>query len=152
MPAAIKWDAPYNSRGNVLTTELNSLASGSRSAPGPSAGIANQTNLDQYARVEFTITFGTAPDAGGFVNLHVVQALDGTNYEDGNSSTDPGSHTIVASIPVKPSTAAQRLVSRQFLIGPGPTKFILANRTSQAFPASGNVVELFTFNDEIQSA
>lgn len=150
MPNAIKWDAAYTSRGNVLTTELNSLASGSRTDGGPTAGVANQTNLDQYARVELTVTFGTAPTAGGFVNLHVVQALDGTNYEDGGSGVDPGSHTIVASIPVKASTSAQRIVSRPFIIGPGKTKFILSNQTDQAFPASGSIVELFTYNDEVQ--
>lgn len=150
MPSAIQWEAAWNSEGNVLSTELNSLADGSRTNAGTE--VDNSTNLDQYGKVEINVTFGSAPSAGAYVDLHAVTAPDGTNYEDGSSSVDPGSHTMVARIPVRATTSAQRLMSRVFPLEPAKTKFILVNQTGQAFPASGSTVELFSSNDEVQNA
>lgn len=148
MANAVQWQGAWTSRSNVLSTELNSLADGSRTNAGTE--VDNSTNLDQYGKLEINVTFGSNPDAGATVQLHMVTAPDGTNYEDGSSSADPGSHTLVDVIPVKASTSAQRLMSRLIPLQPAKTKFILYNDTGQAFPASGSTVELFTNNLEIQ--
>ena len=147
MANAIKWQA-YTDRGNVLTTELDALADAARSAAG--SEIANQTNLDQLAVLELLVTFGTAPSAGGYVQVHMVQAPDGTNYEDGSATVDPGIHTAVVTIPVKAVTTAQRVKSNRFQIGPGKTKFLLLNKSGQAFPLIGSTLRLYTTNDEVQ--
>lgn len=148
MANALKWEAVWNSRGNVLSTELNSLGTGTRTAKGTE--VDNGTNLDQFAKFEINVTFGTTPSAGGYVQLHMMTAPDGTNYDDGDASTDPGSHTVCAVIPVRATTSAQRLMSGVFPLQPCKTKFILLNQSGQAFPSSGSTVELFTSNDEIQ--
>jgi hypothetical protein len=148
MANAIKWEAAWNSRGNVLTTQLNSLADGSRTAAG--AEISNQTNLDQYGKLELNVTFGSVPGTGAYVAIYQVTAPDGTNYEDGSSSVDPGMHTCIARIPVRGTTSAQRLMSPVFQLQPAKTKYLLENQAGQAFPASGSTVELFTSNDEVQ--
>lgn len=150
MPSAIKWEAGWVSRSNVLSTELNALANAARTAAGTE--VDNATNLDQYGKVEINVDFVSAPSAGAYFDLHMLTAPDGTDYEDGSGSVDPGSHTLVARIPVRADTAAQRLMSRVFPLEPAKTKFILLNQSGQAFPATGSTVELFTTNDEVQNA
>lgn len=148
MANQVLWDAAYVSRGTVLTTELNSLASGSRTNAGTE--VSNQTNLDQYGILEIQVTFGSNPATGSYLQLHMVTAPDGTNYEDGSSSVDPGAHTVIRCVPVRATTNAQRLVTDIFVLKPGKTKFILYNGTDKAFPSSGSTVTLYTFNDEVQ--
>jgi len=127
---------------------LNSLADGSRTDAGTE--VNNSTNLDQYGWVEVNATFGTAPDSDGYIALYMAKALDGTNYEDGSSSIDPGDHTWLLNIPVRATTSAQLLMSGRFELPPCKVKFILENQAGQALPASGSTVELFTCNDEVQ--
>lgn len=149
MASSIKWDAAPNSRGNVLSTELNSLsASGGRSNAG--TAIDNATNNDTYGLLELNVTFGSAPSSGAYVSLYLIPSGDGTNYSDGSSSVDPGADTWLLNIPLLASTSAQLKVTKPFPLPPGKFKFILVNNTSQAFPASGSTVELFTANLEAQ--
>jgi hypothetical protein len=141
--ATEKWDG-FTSRSTVLTTELNALANNGRSAAG--AEIDNGTNLDMYGQLELQVTFGTAPSAGGYVEIYMVNALDGTNYEDGSNTVDPGTHKLVDRIPVRAVTTAQRLNGRMLTLEPAKTKFLLVNGSGQAFPASGSTLTLYTTN------
>ena len=141
--ATEKWDG-FTSRGTVLTTELNSLANAGRSAAG--AEINNATNKDMYGQLELAVTFGTAPSAGGYVEIYMVNALDGTNYEDGSNTVDPGTHKLVDRIPVRAVTTAQRRTGRMLPLEPAKTKFLLVNGSGQAFPASGSTLTLYTTN------
>lgn len=148
MANAVKWEALVTDRGNVLSTELNALANGSRSAAG--SAINNGSNLDQYGWLQLDVDFVSSPSAGAYVEVWMVKALNGTDYEDGSDSVDPGAHTLVAIIPVRATTAAQKLMSRTILLPPCPIKFLLTDRTGQAFPASGSTLKLYTANDEVQ--
>jgi hypothetical protein len=141
--ATEKW-AAYTSRGNVLSTELNALASAGRSAAGTE--VDNGVNLDMYGVLELQVTFGTAPSAGGYVEIYMVTAPDGTNYEDGSNTVDPGAHKLVDRIPVRAVTTAQRLTGRMIPLLPEKTKFLLYNGSGQAFPASGSTLTLYTTN------
>lgn len=144
MTIPIKWEA-FSSRGSLLTTQLDALAAGSRSAV--STELDNATSLDQYAKAELTVDFVSAPTAGGFVSLYAVTAPDGTNYEDGSDTVDPGTRRWLCDIPVRADTAAQRLTSPIFPLEPAKTKLLLVNNTDQPFPASDSVLKLFTAND-----
>ena len=141
--ATEKW-AAYTSRGNVLSTELNALASAGRSAAGTE--IDNATNLDMWGKLELNVTFSTAPVAGGYVEIYMVTAPDGTNYEDGSNSVDPGTHKLVDRIPLRAVTTAQRLSGRLIPLLPEKTKFLLYNGSGQAFPVSGSTLALYTTN------
>lgn len=145
MANAIKW-AAASSRGTVLTTELNSLASAALSGVG--SVLDNATNKDQYGRLELNVTFGSSPAAGGYVDIYEVIAPDGTNY--GSAAAVAQLQAPVASIAVNASTSAQRVASALFAMSPFLTKYLLVNRTSVSFPASGTTVNLYTTNDEIQ--
>ena len=140
----IKWAGAPTDRSTVLTTELNSLASGSRTNVGTE--IDNSANLDTYGFLKLAVTFGTNPSAGAYVEIHMLMALDGTNYPDGSSSVDPGADTTILTIPILASTSAQSKQIGPFLLPPSKIKFILVNQTGQAFPASGSTLRLYTQN------
>lgn len=148
MPNAILWGAAPVDEGSILTTELNALADGSRSAGGTE--LDNSANLDTYGQLELNVTFATSPDAGGHVKLYMITAPDGTNYSDGSDTVDPGADTWVLDIPVRAVTSAQRKVTKMFPIPNAKIKFILENQAGFAFPATGSTVELYTSNYEVQ--
>lgn len=143
MATTYKWSAAWTSRGNVLTAELNALASAGVSAAGTE--VDNATNLDTWGQLKLSVTFATNPSAGGYVNVYMVTAPDGTNYEDSGTSTPV--HRLVASIPVRAVTTAQVVNSKPFPLEPAKTKFFLENQAGFAFPASGSTVALFTANE-----
>src|SRR3954468_9971839 len=99
--ATFKW-TPSNSRGNVLTTELNSLANGAFSAVGPA--FDNRTNLDEWAAAEIILA-SLLPTTGGYLQLFIVNSLDASNYEDPPNSTNPGSHMLVATVSCNVTTS-----------------------------------------------
>ena len=141
----LKWSA-WTSRSTVLTTGLNALANDGRSAAGTE--INNATNLDRWGKLEVAVTFAAAPSAGGYLELYTVTAPDGTNYEDGSDSVDPGAHRLVDRIPVKATTNAQKVTGRVIPLEPAKTKWLLLNKSGQAFPATGSTVTLYTTNEQ----
>lgn len=129
----------------ALTTELNSLGSGSQSNAGNS--IDNVTNLDRYGVGELSVTFGSSPTADGTIDLYAVTAPDGTNFGNGTSSLPVSQMTYVGSFLVQATTNPQLVHTAPFeMPGPFLTKFIAKNNTSQSFPASGSTVKVYTFN------
>lgn len=143
--ATIKWAGLPTSRSTVLTTQLDSLANGSRTAAG--TAVDNGTNLDTYGWLKLSAAaFGTNPSAGAYVEVHMLQALDGTNYPDGSNTIDPGVDTTILTIPILANTSAQVKQVGPFLLPPCPIKFILVNQTGQAFASSGSTLTLYTDN------
>ena len=138
------WSA-LTSRGTVLTTELNSIASLAYSGLG--TAIDNGTNLDVYGVARLSLTaFGVSPTLDGTIELYALCALDGANYEDGSSSLRYPQDALVGVFQVYNNTSAQLLDCKPFVMNPAKTKFGIFNNTSQALAASGNTVTLYTFN------
>lgn len=144
---AIKWEAGPVSRSTVLTTELNALANGAFSAVG--SALDNTANSDQYGALDIVLS-SLNPTAGAYLNLYLVQSLDGTTYEDAPSATNPGTHMLVANVLVTTGSAAKRIMTPWFYIPPGKFKFVLLNATNVALGATTNTVTLYTSNDEAQ--
>lgn len=119
---------------SVLTTELNSLANGSISAA--SSAIDNTSGLDLYD--DLTLTIATQGGARtGVVTVKMVQALDGTNYDDVEATCGQ----TVATFPLDAATTARQCTVRDVPIPPGLFKYFLLNSTGQAFASSGNILE-----------
>lgn len=148
MANQVLWDAGVVDEGDVLTTEMNSLASAAVTAKG--SAYNNTADLRQHFWAEFSGSFGSSPTAGQVLMLFALRAMDGTNYEDGDASTAPPSTALVAIFPVRATTGAQRIVSQRFELPPANVKFVLYNATSQALAASSNVVALYSATDEVQ--
>jgi hypothetical protein len=147
MANKILWDASPTSRGTVLTTELNSLGNGAYSGVG--TAIDNTSNLDQYGALDIVLA-SLNPTSGAYLQLFLVQSIDGTTYEDPPSSTNPGYQMSVGVFSVTTGSAAKRLMSPWFRIPPGKFKFVLLNGTGVALGAASNTVTLYTADDEVQ--
>lgn len=120
----------------VLSTELNSLGSGSTSSA--SSAIDNTSNLDLFADLTLTIALqASARSTGAIVSVYMTQALDGTNYDDTLSTTAE----LVAVFPLDAATTARQATRRDVPIPPGLFKLFVVNSTGQALAASGNLLE-----------
>jgi hypothetical protein len=147
MPNKVLWDAAPTSRSTGLTTELNSLGNGAYSAVG--TAFDNTANGDQFASAD--IVLGSLnPTAGAYLALFLVQSIDGTTYEDPPSSTNPGTHMLVATVLLTTGAAAKRVMTPPFRIPAGKFKLVLYNAAGVALAASGNTVTLYTNEDEVQ--
>lgn len=143
--ASQKWEAAAIT--SLLTTELNSLANGSTCALGTE--YDNATNLYLYGLFELNVTFGSAPTAGNTVDLYIVPAPDGTNYDDGSASVTPPITNYAGGFPLRAVTTAQKIAigGPLSLIWLPPLKFkvLVKNGSGQAFPASGSTVKLVPY-------
>lgn len=145
--ASVKYEA--GSITTLLSTELNSLANGSSTALGTE--YDNSTNLYLWGMFECNVTFGTNPTAGNLLNLYLVPAPDGTNYDDGSSSVTPPVTGYVGGFPVRAVTSAQKIplgvTNPPTMIPLPPTKFkiLLINNSGQAFPSSGSTVKFIPY-------
>ena len=127
---------------NALTTELNSLVvtAGTQSTLG--SEIDNSTNKYLLAEAEFLAGGTYTPTANGYIELWLLRAMDGTNYEDGSSSIVPARRPDII-IPVRAGTTiTPRALAAGLLIPPGKYKALAGNRTGATLPASGNVIAL----------
>lgn len=121
---------------SVLTTDLNSLANATNSAA--SSAIDNTTNLDLFDDLTLTLdTQGGARAAGATVEVYLIQALDGTNYDATHQTTAE----LVAVFTLDAATTARQLTRKDIPIPPGLFKYFVRNATGQALAASGNILE-----------
>jgi hypothetical protein len=134
--ATTKHAAYTSAIASVLTTDLNSIANAAISAA--SSALDNSTNLDLYDDLTFTIaTQGGARSAGATVSVLMVQAVDGTNYDD----VEVTCGQVVAVFPLDAATTARQVSVRDVPIPPGLFKYFIRNGTGQAFASSGNILE-----------
>lgn len=139
--ASVTWETSTIS--TVISTDMNSLANASRAL---SSEINNASGLYLFDDVQLSLgAFGSTPSAGGVVELYIVAALDGTNYEDGNASTDPPIANLVGVFNIRASTAAQIHTLRQIPIPPVKYKYLVINKTGQTFNASGNTLKVVSY-------
>lgn len=143
--ASIKLEAA--SITTVLSTELNSLANG---AAAISSAYDNDTNLYMWATFELNVQFGANPTIYTTVDLYIIPAPDGTNYDDattGASGTAP-STCYVGGFPLRVTTSAQKVplgVVRRVDLPPTKFKVFVLNGSGQSFPSSGSTVKMVPY-------
>ncbi len=144
--ASIKLEAA--AIATVASTELNSLAN---AALALGADYDNSTGLYLYGLFELNVTFGSNPTAGNTVDLYIIPAPDGTNYDDavtGAAGTAPIT-SYVGGFPLRAVTTAQKvpLGLGLTLVNLPPTKFKVAvkNGSGQAFPSSGSTIKMIPY-------
>lgn len=131
------------SASTVITTGLNSLADDANAI---SSELNNATNLYLFDDVElYTAALGYSPSAGAAIELYLVEALDGTNYEDGDASIDPPSTNLVGVFLLRSTTSAQRHVIRQVSLPPTKYKYVIINKSGGALAASSNTLKVKSF-------
>lgn len=120
---------------DILTTQLNSLATATSSVAGPE--FDNTAIGASRARVTFNLTFAANPAAGSAAYLYAIPAGDDTNFDDA-SDVDA---ELVATVPLRATTSAQRK-SRRIELDPLKYKFFLRTDAGQALASSGSTVAI----------
>lgn len=104
--------------------------------------IDNTANCDRYMDIRLHTQHASAPSAGGYYAVYLVQALDGTNYADGaDGSVIPPAPTLICVLPVRAVTTAQIVDFKFIPMPPSKFKIITINKTGQA--ASANTHQLY---------
>lgn len=148
--SASLWSAA-DTQATLLSTELNALAAGSVAVASVIASFDNTTASTarrQYAMLELNVDYVSAPTDGDFVTVYFVPAPDGSSFDD---TTDPIASTcIVANIPLRATTAAQKIACPIQIPGPFKFKCALKNNGAQAFPATGSTLMITAYDNEQQ--
>jgi hypothetical protein len=141
----ILWSATVTI-ATALSTELNALAN---AASAVSSAIDNTSGRHMYSDWELAVAYGSAPAANGRCTLYLLPSVDGTNYPDFVSGSEPP-HMQVGGFPLRAVTSAQRLVLRRVLVPPGLFKVGLLNSAGQAMPATGTTVKYIFYDEQVQ--
>ncbi len=153
MPSQILYDASPS-----LTTVINddasaptlkNLANGSRKL---GSEINNASALNQYGVFELQVRGASSFTAGGYVELYLIPSVDGTNYADGDDSTDPPSSCLAGIFPLRAVNTQQRLTLWGVVLPPLKFKPLIINRGSQPFTNTDgeNLLRFGAYNDEVQ--
>lgn len=137
---------------NLLTTELNSLASGgaATSSVGGSSGVFSQSNTGSAIWADMWFKFGgsNTPAAGGYLLVWYLRSTDGgTTFETvvATPSTTVFALPRAADAVVPLSNAAYASGNLAWAQGSPrlwwpSTKIVLQNLSGGALPASGNIL------------
>ena len=140
LPDSIAWQSPNNRTSGI------SSASVSNNAGYVGSGIDNSINKDQYADIEIEWSFAVAPTANKSLLTYLIHSIDGTNYEDGDASTQPSSPIVLAVSPPPDTSTHRRMVAR-VPIPPQAFKALVWNEgTGQTATVT---VTIETYRDEI---
>jgi hypothetical protein len=134
------WDG-FTDRGNLASTILDSLGDATLSAA--STELDNSTNLDPHAYVEINLGSLT-PVTPAYLELYMVKAPDGTNYEEAPVIGGLDRNTLIDTIPVPAGSGTKRPVSRPIMLPPFPVKFYVGNKLGVAMASSGNTIDVYT--------
>lgn len=141
---ATKYTA-LGSLSTVLSTDLNSLASGGIS--NASAEVSNGTDRNIRAVVELYVAApGVTRTAAAAVAICAVPTADGTNYPD--AVTDTMANYVVATLQLDASTTARRVVAWDVPVPPTAFKWRVFNLSGSAMASSGNELKVAYYNFE----
>jgi hypothetical protein len=132
---------------NLLTTELNSLATASGSVLGPE--IDNTTNGFQVGRLHLHLASNSlAFTATSLVKVFFLSSSAGTvypTYTSGASYKLAESNYLVGVISINPATQSSNVVEEWLegvFIPAGKFKTVLVNVAGVTLPASGNTLDI----------
>ena len=108
------------------------------------AAINNASNLDLQADVELAWSCGTSPTADKVLEVYLLYALDGTNYEDGagngtgSGDVDPKA-PMIGAVPVYANTSGHRYLIRGVPLEPLSFKVLVKSELDQTATVTVNV-------------
>lgn len=140
--ASVTWQPGLSS--TIITTAMNSLANEGNAI---SSEINNTTiNAYFFHNAELYLAAPlSAPSTGAVVELFIVQALDGSNYEDGDASTDPPATNLVGVFQISASATAQRRTIKNIAVPPAKFKYVIVNKTGVSLASSGNTLKIVPY-------
>lgn len=112
----------------------------------------NATNKKRWAAFQLKCRGASSFTAGGYVELYIVPALDGTNYADGDDSTTPQACMLVGVFPVRAVNTQQVITITGVSVPPCKFKPLIINQGGQAFTNTDaeNLLDMYLYDEEIQ--
>jgi len=147
--ATSKWATPESVENIFVSTELDSLGSGSNKIT--TSALSNDGVNEKFMYADFTLYLAeqaSARSAGARVDLYILPASDGTNYPYGGDSLDPASNHWVASFLFDAAVTARYTTVRGVLLPPFNFHVLVVNETGQALASSGNTLKYTRYNIE----
>ncbi len=126
----------------LLTTELNSLASGGKTTV--SAAYDNRTDGFFWADFEAVLATGITPGSSQTWEIFALPSVDGSNYADGGSSVVPSSGCLLGTLSFQAVTGQQRVVGHHFQLPPDSFKIMVRNNLGATLPAANNTLKMIT--------
>jgi hypothetical protein len=132
---------------NLMTTELNALASGANviSSVGGSSGVFTQTNFGNgiFGAVHFKAGGAFTVVAGGYLAGWFLYSPDGSSFERVTAAVDlPRPPDFIIPLPTGATVTNDVFQSSGLCRLPWwSTKIYLGNRTGVALSASGHVIQ-----------
>lgn len=122
--AAVTWEGAASLTSGISGVTINTGAGNLGSE------IDNTTNLDRFLDVELSWQHGTGPTANSPWYVYILYAMDGTNYEDGGTSTQP-TKVPAATFPAPNDTSAHKAARVNVPLAPFKFKLLVWNGTNQ---------------------
>lgn len=146
MATVHKYATP-NTVETVLSTELDSLPQFGLAV---SAAIDNASDLYKFA--DFEIYTSQTGDLSTYLSLYLLEAEDGTNYEETPSSpqvnTIPLAAQLIGTAPLENASGFKRHILRGVVLPPRKFKIMLfAGVHAAGLAASGNTVRMIRYNE-----
>lgn len=138
-----KWTTPTSRTTGISAVNLNAGANVLGSA------IDNAANLDTWAEISATFLCGSAPTAGTELEVYLLYAPDGTNYQDGDATpTDPAGGQVGSFI-ARNVTSQQYPLSITVPLKPFKFKILVKSELNQNISSTSLTVSCQTFNKEL---
>jgi hypothetical protein len=101
---------------------------------------------------ELKVTFAVAPAANAPVELYLIKAPDGANFEYGSDSIDPPPSALVGVFPCRAVSTVQRITLRGIVLPATVFQPFIYNKGGQAFTNVDNdsILSFIVYNEEIQ--
>ncbi len=126
----------------LLTTELNSITSGSKTVV--SSAYDNRTDEFLWADFEGVLATGITPGGSQTWEIFAIPTIDGTNYADGGSSVVPSSGLLLGTLKFQAVTGQQRVIEPRLPIPPHSFKVMVRNNLNATLPAASNTLKMIT--------
>jgi len=125
---------------NVMTTELNALASGSLAITASPLSNDAAAELELYADFQlYLATQSLARSSGANVTMWILPEVDGT-YPYGSASLEPQAGLIIGSFSLDAAVTARYAVMRDVPLPPSDFHIVVKNNTGQALAATLNTI------------
>lgn len=110
--------------------------------------IDNATNKDQWCDISAAFSCTSSPTDGTELEVYILYAADGTNYQDGDASPTDPKGGYVGSFVARNLTTTQRPAPIQVRLKPFKFKVLVKSELDQNITNTSLTVELRTYNEE----
>ena len=145
MPNEINWEAADSYTGSSCIVDEEPA----HDAGVVGAEIDNSTALNRWMALYFDITWASGT-LDGPVEVFVIYAVDGTNYDSGSTSLKPFHRNKVADLEIEETGSNRHYTLLDIPIRPFKFKVVLWNSTGETFATNGLNCDAYTYNEEVQ--